>query len=281
VSNRLRDFLSVQITCQEALDFAQRQNSLAGRLAEAVGSGSAMKAPTLLFLCSITALAGISMSQAQLITNGSFEDGFNGWVVSGAADVVSYNSSDGTHSARFNAFEAIPSGVLSQTFPTVPGERYALQFDFGVWGGGATAEQRVLVEIVGSGVRLSNLVTQISGPAGPMTLVTHRLYFWADATNSTLTFRDVSLQTVSTDGHLDNVIIERVASGTFIRVSQVELCWGSQTDRVYQVQYRSTLTTNIWTDLGAPVLGNNPITCTNDVVAADSPQRFYQVVVVR
>src|SRR5258706_7907660 len=99
-----------------------------------------MKTGNIIAVILITALVGISISQAQLITNGSFEEGFDGWAVSGAADVVAYNSSDGTHSARFNAFEATPSGVLSQTFPTVPGERYALQFDFGVWGGGATAE---------------------------------------------------------------------------------------------------------------------------------------------
>jgi len=240
-----------------------------------------MKTGKMIAVILLTALFGISTSQAQLITNGSFEEGFGGWVVSGAADVVAYNSSDGTHSARFNGFDATPSGVLSQTFPTVPGERYALQFDFGVWGGGATAEQRVSVQVTGDGVRLSNVVTQLNGPAGPMTLVTHRLYFWADATNSTLTLRDVSLQTVSTDGHLDNVKVERIASGLFIQVSQVELCWGSQTDRVYQVQFRSALTTNTWTDLGAPIPGNNPVTCTNDVVSSDSPQRFYQLVVVK
>lgn len=225
--------------------------------------------------------ASVSVSQAQFITNGSFEDGLNGWSVTGNVDVAQYNSSDGINSARFNAHESTPNAVLAQTFPTVPGERYALQFDFGVWGGGAGAEQRLSVQVSGSAFTLSNVVTEVStGLPGPMTLITHRLYFWADATNSTLTFRDVSLQTVSTDGHLDNVIVEWVAPALSIRVSQVELCWGSQTNRVYQVQYCSTLTTNRWTDLGSPIPGNSPTTCTCDAVAPGSPRRFYQVILV-
>jgi hypothetical protein len=93
---------------------------------------------------------------------------------------------------------------------TVPGERYALHFDFGSWfGGSAGAEQRLSVEVRESAITLSNFAAVMS-TAGPMNMVSDQLYFWADATNSTVTFRDVSLQTASTDGHLDNVSIEWV-----------------------------------------------------------------------
>jgi hypothetical protein len=61
-----------------------------------------------------------------------------------------------------------------------------------------------------------------------------------------------------------------------IRVSQVEVCWKSSTNRMYQVQYRSTLTTNIWTNLGAPVQGTG-VECVTDAIVPSQPQRFYQV----
>ena len=41
-----------------------------------------------------------------------------------------------------------------------------------------------------------------------------------------------------------------------IRVSQVELCWDTATNEIYQLQYRSSLTTNVWLPFGGPVVGN-------------------------
>lgn len=63
-----------------------------------------------------------------------------------------------------------------------------------------------------------------------------------------------------------------------IRVSQVELCWPSMSNTLYQVQYRSDLTTNIWTDLGTPVQGNGLTNCIYDAVLPGQPQRFYRFV---
>jgi hypothetical protein len=61
-----------------------------------------------------------------------------------------------------------------------------------------------------------------------------------------------------------------------IRISHITVSWSSSTGKTYQVQYRSELTTNIWTDLGSPVPGNG---LTNSVIdAIDGPQRFYRVI---
>ena len=62
-----------------------------------------------------------------------------------------------------------------------------------------------------------------------------------------------------------------------IRCSAVELCWQSASNKTYQVQYRSSLTTNQWTDLDAPVQGNGTTTCIVDTVPIGQPQRFYRV----
>jgi len=62
-----------------------------------------------------------------------------------------------------------------------------------------------------------------------------------------------------------------------IRVSEVELCWSSDSNRTYQVQYRSDLTTNLWTNLGPPIAGSGPTSCTVQRVPAGQPQRMYRV----
>jgi hypothetical protein len=224
--------------------------------------------------------ASVSVSQAQLITNGGFEEYLGGWNFSGAVDVVQYRPDqpkDGTNFARFNAAEATPNAVLSQSFPSVPGERYELQFKFGSWSEMGNSEQRLSVVVSGSGILLSNTVIA-QGVSGILSMVPHHFYFLADSTTSTLTFRDVSLQTWSTDGHLDHVAVEWVGPALSIRASQAELCWDSKTSQVYQVQYRSALTTDIWTDLGSPIPGNSPTTCVYDTITPGMPQRFYRVI---
>jgi hypothetical protein len=77
----------------------------------------------------------------------------------------------------------------------------------------------------------------------------------------------------------DNLII-RTAPPMGIRVSQVEMCWNSLTNQTYQVQYCSTLTTNVWTDLGSPISGDGGTKCATDQVLSSQPQRFYRVVLV-
>ena len=62
-----------------------------------------------------------------------------------------------------------------------------------------------------------------------------------------------------------------------VRVSQLEVCWTSRSNRLYQVQYRSTLTTNIWTSLGASVQGNGSTNCINDPINIGQPQRYYRI----
>ena len=63
-----------------------------------------------------------------------------------------------------------------------------------------------------------------------------------------------------------------------IQSSQVELCWLSRTNQIYQVQHCSTLTTNTWTDLDAPTPGTGTTTCKHDIVVPGTQQRFYRVV---
>jgi hypothetical protein len=65
-----------------------------------------------------------------------------------------------------------------------------------------------------------------------------------------------------------------------IRFSEVEVCWPSQSNVAYQVQFRSDLTTNTWTDLGASIPGTGSTECYNDKITLGEPRRFYRVLVV-
>jgi hypothetical protein len=63
-----------------------------------------------------------------------------------------------------------------------------------------------------------------------------------------------------------------------IRASQVEVCWNSISNLTYQVQYRSDLTTNLWTSLVDCVRSTGSRTCISDPVVVGQPQKFYRVV---
>ena len=82
-------------------------------------------------------------------------------------------------------------------------------------------------------------------------------------------------------GYCDNISFNAPQARLLasIRVSQVEICWNSLTNRFYSVQYRSELTTNQWTDLlPTNILAVATQTCIYDNIPPDQPQRFYRVV---
>jgi hypothetical protein len=62
-----------------------------------------------------------------------------------------------------------------------------------------------------------------------------------------------------------------------IRVSQIELCWDSISNTVYQLHYRSSLTTNVWLPLGGTFLGDGSRLCTNDAILSGEPQKYYRL----
>jgi hypothetical protein len=63
-----------------------------------------------------------------------------------------------------------------------------------------------------------------------------------------------------------------------IHPSCVDVCWSSRVGKVYQLQYRSEVTTNVWTNLGSPVSGNGLTNCLTDSISG--PQRFYRVMML-
>lgn len=67
-------------------------------------------------------------------------------------------------------------------------------------------------------------------------------------------------------------------SGLFVTIelADVDVCWPSKSNKVYQVEYRSSLTAGAWLQLGPTVQGNGTTNCITDVVRGQ-PQKFYRV----
>ena len=61
-----------------------------------------------------------------------------------------------------------------------------------------------------------------------------------------------------------------------IAVACVDICWAGRTNRQYQVQYSSDLTTNTWVNFGSLLQGSGT-NCVTDSVRA-TEKRFYRVV---
>ena len=65
-----------------------------------------------------------------------------------------------------------------------------------------------------------------------------------------------------------------------IRVSQVELCWDTMMTNWYQLQYKSSLTTNQWVPFMTNwIAGDGSRFCTNDAVLSDQAHKFYRIAV--
>jgi hypothetical protein len=59
----------------------------------------------------------------------------------------------------------------------------------------------------------------------------------------------------------------------------VEICWDTATGKTYQVECASTVYTNVWTEVGEPVLGDGGLKCLLDSTRGQE-QKFYRVLTV-
>lgn len=182
---------------------------------------------------------------------------------------------DGEYQLVFNGGNRPAGGIIAQTFDTISGEDYEITFFVGRLGDGPGQVSLTASVTSDKGQQLATLMA-VPPPHGYGYRM--QLVFKATTARSTLFFTDTSPETISVDIALDDVVVSPLIPEATIRVSQVEICWSSLADRTYQVQYQSQLTTNMWTNLGAPMKGTGASMCTFDPVAADAPPRFYRVV---
>ncbi len=202
-----------------------------------------------------------------------------GWTVAGTGSVYqvttpltgwSFAAREGHQFISFNGNDV----RLTQTINTLAGQPYEVGFSAG-WFQGA-AGMRVFGEVFSTnGVLLgaTNVaVPPISGWVSPS-----RFRFVAAGNKSVLQLHGTNA-TPNVDLVMDAVSVEPVIRSLSIQVSQVQVCWTSETNRFYQLQYKSELTATNWTDLGAPLPGNGSTLCAQQPVT--EPRRFFQVVLL-
>ena len=94
--------------------------------------------------------ANLAFGQSSILLNGSFENNFASWTATGnqviATNDPSHPASQGSKVVVLNPNTTLATAVLSQTFATTAGQRYALAFDVGRMGGVIDGRLRVQVQ---------------------------------------------------------------------------------------------------------------------------------------
>lgn len=173
-------------------------------------------------LFAIGTLAICSTSaQAQLIVNGSFESAsvnpfatlstgstaISGWTVGGSIDYVGADwvASNGSRSLDLNG---LSPGSISQTFSTIPGQRYEVLFDMAANTGLFPPDPPVTMTLRTSAAGVSEVFSfgTLGHSYGNMGWQTKHFGFTATDAATTLSFTSLSAATGSAGPALDNVI---------------------------------------------------------------------------
>ncbi len=184
------------------------------------GADHASTAATTVTMDEDVIMAVVYSSPPQLLVNGSFEDDYTGWTTTGNQEIKfgsPYTATDGARIAGFNTGQLTPNGVLSQSFPTLVGQTYQVEFDLGVLAYNANS-QRMQVTVTGSGTLHQQTIT-IQGVSGTMRWLPQSLSFVANSNTTTLSFRDTSTTTNSIDLLLDNVRVSGQAAQRTITIA--------------------------------------------------------------
>lgn len=155
-----------------------------------------------------------SIAYATPFTNGDFEQQLSGWTHSGnlaLATPVYFGAGsaakDGKYMVAFNAGDQPANAVLMQTFDTVSGATYVIQFGYGMAGAGGGQElDASILDLNGTPLVSFNAQENNSGDLG-----TFMFGFKANSSSTTLKFVDnVNNSSYSLDGILDNISVTNV-----------------------------------------------------------------------
>ena len=166
------------------------------------GSGGSQVANELISIEVVAVNDDPVILNANEITNPRFDTDLSGWTVTGNTDW------EGNGEVRFGQIGG-PNGTISQTFATVVGQIYYVQFDYG--DRSATQSQSLNVAVDGTG---SLLDEDVVSDVANSTLQPYTFKFVADSTSTTLTFSDTSADHSGVRGYLDNVEVRATANPT-------------------------------------------------------------------
>jgi len=193
-----------------------------------------MKKWNLIIGCMVVLLVFIAPSAyANLITNGSFEDGYYGWSKSGNVWIHGV--------VHFSEHNSSPNGSVWQEFDTEPGKVYRLVFDYAAHGATAAGGMKVRVS-VGTSPYLVDTIFTASTTTWDWETAT--IYFIAEHTTTLLKFQDVSTRTYQVDLHIYNVSVIDL-------IDHIESCEGDRNDCEDDLEAADATITGLEDDLNA------------------------------
>lgn len=151
----------------------------------------------------------IYAAAVEVLGNGSFESGLEGWTVTGNLGLQSalpYRATHGTTLVSFNDINRPANAVMRRSFRTLPGYTYTLDFDAGVFAYNMNP-QKLQVAVDGAANRLTQTITMNGVAGGNSVWFPQHFTFVADRPSCTITFRDRSASTGNIDLLLDHVRI--------------------------------------------------------------------------
>src|SRR3954465_10001966 len=175
------------------------------------------------FLLLILATISFSAAGAQtVIINDDFEtppyetsDAIVGWTVFGnVGEVSGEGSTSGSHAAAFNVGGNSEGNMLSQTFATLTGQTYTVEFDAAVFGIRTAGPLSLQIQVFGAGMGtlLDETVTPPdNGNFAPPTFQHYTYTFVADTSATTVKFTDIGLGNASADLILDTISVAPIA----------------------------------------------------------------------
>lgn len=237
--------------------------------------------PRTTILCCVALLLSSWHACAITITNGSFEvPGFTnvddcmqfedsyqieGWRLtmtepSSIAEWVkapSFAVDEGAYAVRLGNY-----GRLRTTINTIQGQRY-----------------HVLIRAAG-GISPSILMAVVANRAFSANVATNSAFSnyefdFIPYAGTPLDGDDIEILAEGGPITIDNLTVTPPPILLTVQVSQVQICWNTETNKLYQVEYRYG-SASTWEHLGSPIQGNGSNHCVWDS-AADQPTKFYRV----
>ncbi len=214
-----------------------------------------------------------------IVVNGGFETGdFTGWTFVGSAnanavgtDFIFSGATALVHSGNFGVYlgEVSVLATLSQTLPTIPGQRYLVS----CWLDNPASGSGEQFNLDWNG---ANLVCITNPPAFAWT----NLQFVATATGTNAVLQVAARNDPKYFGFDDVSVtpVPAVAIAHFVQSANgFELTWNSLAGLNYQVQYKTNLAQADWLDFDA-VTATNVLATFVDITGAAGSQRFYRLV---
>jgi len=159
-------------------------------------------------------LDAVSIGIIPRVINGSFESSLTDWSLTqsnvGEASLSNYRgSTDGSWALVFGQGNVAGTAILSQSIVTLPGRMYALDLDFGAYGGSGTPQALQVAALSGSTV-LDSTTIHASGNgnySAPADFLRYTLDFIPDSDSTTIRLQDLTTlsNSLGCDGVLDFV----------------------------------------------------------------------------